>query len=56
MYNTYSIAWVNKFEIKDRCIEFMINNVSPKDNAKIKLSLKVGKICRDGSSYFLWNK
>ena len=33
----YSIAWVNQFEIKDKCIEFVINNVSPEGNdVKIK--------------------
>ena len=31
----------NQFEIKDTCIEFMINNVSPRGNVKIKFNLKV---------------
>ena len=50
----YSTAWVSQFEIKDKCIEFATNNVSPQgDNAKIKPNLKVEEICRDGSPDFL---
>ena len=44
---------MNQFEIKDACIEFVFNNVSAHDNdnihgnndIKIKLNLKVEKIC-----------
>ena len=41
----YSTAWVNlKFEIKDTCIEFLINNDSPQgNNVKIKLNLIVDR-------------
>ena len=28
----YSTAWANQFEIKDTCIEFVVNNVSPQCN------------------------
>ena len=52
----YSTAWVNQFEIKDMCIEFVINNASPQGNVKIKLNLNVEEICRDCSPNFLWNK
>ena len=52
----YSTAWVNQFEIKDTRIEFVINNVSPQGNVKIKLNSKVQEVCRDCSPYFLWNK
>ena len=52
----YSTAWVNQFEIKETCIEFVINDVSPQGNMKIKLKLKVEEICRDCSPVFLWNK
>ena len=46
----YSAAWVNQFEIKDTCTEFVINNVSPRgNNVKIKSNLKVEEICRDCS-------
>ena len=38
----YSAAWVNQVEMKDTCIEFVINNVSLQgDNVKIKVSLKI---------------
>ena len=39
--------WLNQFEIKDVCIEFVINNVSAQgnNNAKIKLNLKLKKVC-----------
>ena len=50
----YSIAWVNQAEIKDTCIEFVINNVSPQGNVKIKLNSEVEEICRDCSPDFLW--
>ena len=44
----YSTAWVNQFEIKGTCIEFVINNVSLQgNNVKIKLKLKVEKFFRD---------
>ena len=39
----YSTAWVNQIEIKETCIEFVINNVSAQGNVKIKLNLKVEK-------------
>ena len=39
-----STAWVNQTEIKETCIEFVINNVSPQGNLKIKLNLKVEEI------------
>ena len=39
-----STAWMNQFEIKDTCIEFVINNVSPQGNVKIKLNLKMKEI------------
>ena len=45
---------MRQFEIKDTCIEFVINNVLPQgNNVKIKLNLKVEEICRDFSSNFL---
>ena len=37
----YSTAWMNQFEIKDRCNEFVINNVSAQGNVNIKLNSKV---------------
>ena len=47
---------MNQFKIKDTCIKFVINNISPQgNNVKIKLNLKVEKICRDDSDNFLWN-
>ena len=51
----YSTAGVNQLKIKDMCIEFVINNVSPQgNNVKIRLNLKVEEIYRDCSpSYFL---
>ena len=49
--HTYSNAWVNQFEIKPTCIEFVIF-----DNVKIKMNLKIQKIFRDCSPNFLWNK
>ena len=48
----YSNAWVNQFEIKDTCIEFEINNVTPQGNVWINLNLKVEEICRDCSVNF----
>ena len=39
----YSTWWLKQFEIKDTSIEFMINNVSPQGNVKIKLNLNVKK-------------
>ena len=45
-----------QFEIKDTCIEFVINNASAQGNVKIKLNLKVEEISRDYSPNFLWNK
>ena len=55
-YHMYSIAWLNKVEIKDTCIEFVINNVSLQGNVKIKLNLKMQEVCRDCCPNFLWNK
>ena len=41
---------MNQFESKNRCTEFVINNVSPQcNNVKMKLNLKVEEICRDCS-------
>ena len=52
-----SAAWVNRLEVKDTCIEFVINNVARLgNNVKIKLNLKVEEICRDCSPNFLRNK
>ena len=40
----YLTTWVDQFEIKDTCTEFVINNVSPQGNSvKIKLNLKLEK-------------
>ena len=50
----HPISWVNQFEMKDTCIGFVINNVSPQFN--LILNSKVEKICRDCSPNFLWNK
>ena len=37
-YDMYSTPWVNQFEMKDTCIEFVINNVSYQGtNVTIKL-------------------
>ena len=48
---------MNQFEIKDTCIEFVTNNISPQgNNVKIKLNLKVEEICRDFSPNFFLNK
>ena len=50
----YSTAWMNQFEIKDTCIGFVIDNVSPPgNNLQTKLSLKVEDICRDCRPNFL---
>ena len=50
----YPAAWENQFKIKDTCIEFVINNVSPHgSNVKIKLNLKVDEICRNCNSNFM---
>ena len=49
----YSTAWANQFEIKDTCIEFVVNNVSPQCNVKIILNLKLEEICRDCSPNLL---
>ena len=46
----------DQLEIKDTYVEFVINNVLPQDNVKIKLNLKVEEICRDCNPNFLWNK
>ena len=47
---------VNQFEIQERCIEFVISNVSPRGNVKIKLNLEVEEICWDYSLNFLLDK
>ena len=52
----YLTAWGNQFEITDTCIEFVINNVSPQGNVKIKLNFKVEEICRVTRPNFLWNQ
>ena len=52
----YLTVWVNQFEIKGPCTEFVITNVSPQGNVNIKLNLKMEEICRDCSPNFLWNK
>ena len=45
---------MGEFEIKDSCIEFVINNVSLQGNhVKIKLNLKMEKISKDFSPTFL---
>ena len=39
---SWAVASVNQFEVKDKCIEFVINNVSLQSNiVKIKLNLKI---------------
>ena len=43
---------MSQLEIKDMCIEFVIDNVSPQGNVKIKLNLKMEEICRDCSPFF----
>ena len=53
-YHMNSTAWVNQFEIKGTCIEFVINDVSLQGNyVRIKLNLNMEKICRDSSLNFL---
>ena len=48
---------MNQFEIKDTCIEFVIDNVSPRGkNVTIKLNLKLEGICRDFSPIRCGNK
>ena len=37
----YSAARVNQFEMKDMCIEFVINVSRQGNNVKIKLNLKI---------------
>ena len=39
----YSTAWVNQFEIKETCIEFVINNVPAQGNVKMKIEFKSGR-------------
>ena len=50
----YLNTWVNQFEIKEACIEFVVNNVSEHGNnyVKIKLNLKAEKICYNCSPNF----
>ena len=54
----YSTAWVNQFEIKDTCVEFVVNNVSPQgNNMKIKLNLKVEEIyCKKETAVVIFVK
>ena len=53
----YLTAWVNLFEIKDRCIEFLFNDFSQQgNNVKIKLNLKVKQIWRDCSLNLVLSK
>ena len=40
-YDMYSAARVNQFEMKDMCIEFVINVSRQGNNVKIKLNLKM---------------
>ena len=48
-----SASWMNQFEIKDTCIEFVIRNVSPLgNNLKIKFNLKEEEVSRDCSPIF----
>ena len=45
---------MNQFEIKDKRVEFVINNVSPQgNNMNIKLNLKVEEIRRHYGPNFL---
>ena len=37
----YSAAKVNQFEMKGKCIEFVINASRPGNSVKIKLNLKI---------------
>ena len=37
----YSTARVNQFEMKDKCIEFVINVSRQGNNVRIKLNLKI---------------
>ena len=37
----YTAARVNQFEMKDKCIEFVINVSRQGNNVKIKLNLKI---------------
>ena len=49
----YYTAWVNQFEIKDTCIEFVTNNVSPQaKNVKRKLNLNVEEIWKFAALIF----
>ena len=49
----YSPSWVNQFEIKDACIEFVINVLAKgNNNVKLKLNIIVKKICSDCSPIF----
>ena len=53
-YHMYSTAWLNQFEIKEICIEFVINDdLWQGKNVEIKLNLKVEETCRDFSPKFL---
>ena len=39
----YSVAKVNQLEMKDKCIEFVINVTRQGINVRIKLNLKINK-------------
>ena len=41
----HSAQRVNQFEMKDKCIEFVINVSRQGDNVKIKLNLKTPEFC-----------
>ena len=40
-YYMYSAARVNQFEMKHKCIEFVIDFSQQRNNVKIKLNLKI---------------
>ena len=45
-YYMYSAARVNQFEMTDKCIEFVINDLRQGNNVKIKLNLKINSRLR----------
>ena len=54
LYHICSTLWVNQFELKGMCIEFVISTFSAQgNNVKMKLKLKVEEICRDCRLDFL---
>ena len=53
----YLAVWVNQFEIKGACSEFVIDNVSLQgNNVKRKLNLKMEEICKECSPNFWCSK